>query len=122
MAREALYQVLLNCLLNAADSIAASSQAGVGEIFVCCRSMGHDANRIQIILRDNGTGVSVQHLENVFDPFFTTKGPGKGTGLGLSVSQSLVQAAHGTILLENNTTVGVTVTIELPLLMNGTDR
>jgi signal transduction histidine kinase len=41
-------------------------------------------DRIEIRIRDNGTGISAEVKEKMFNPFFTTKPAGQGTGLGLS--------------------------------------
>src|SRR5262245_15536790 len=43
-------------------------------------------DRVEIRIRDNGTGISAEVKEKMFNPFFTTKPAGEGTGLGLSIS------------------------------------
>jgi signal transduction histidine kinase len=43
-------------------------------------------NRVEIRIRDNGTGIPHEVKEKMFNPFFTTKPAGKGTGLGLSIT------------------------------------
>jgi anti-sigma regulatory factor (Ser/Thr protein kinase) len=50
-------------------------------------------DRVEIRIRDNGTGISADVKEKMFDPFFTTKPAGEGTGLGLSISHDHRQAA-----------------------------
>ncbi|GAA4430689.1 hypothetical protein GCM10023188_17570 [Pontibacter saemangeumensis] len=51
--------------------------------------------RIEIRIRDNGTGI-LEHVKNkVFQPFFTTKPTGQGTGLGLSLSYDIITKGHG---------------------------
>src|SRR5256714_1583551 len=92
-----LKQVLLNLLLNAADSmprggtITVATQAGAGaetELF------GRDAVQIQV--RDTGDGIPDELLAQIFEPFFSTK-PGQGTGPGHWVSQGIVQSHGGTM-------------------------
>jgi len=52
-------------------------------------------DRVQISIRDNGTGIPPDVKEKIFNPFFTTKPPGEGTGLGLSLSHDIVVKQHG---------------------------
>src|SRR5262244_267203 len=42
-------------------------------------------NKVEIRIRDNGTGIPPEVKEKMFNPFFTTKPAGEGTGLGLSI-------------------------------------
>ncbi|WP_407184609.1 GAF domain-containing protein [Bradyrhizobium centrosematis] len=52
-------------------------------------------NRVEIRIRDNGTGILPEIKEKMFNPFFTTKPAGEGTGLGLSMSHDIVVKQHG---------------------------
>jgi GAF domain-containing protein len=52
-------------------------------------------NRVEIRIRDNGTGIPADVKEKMFNPFFTTKPAGEGTGLGLSMSHDIVVKQHG---------------------------
>src|SRR5882672_4951301 len=110
-----LKQVLLNLLLNAADSmpkggtITVATQSGAGaetELF------GRDAVQIQV--RDTGEGIPDDLLAQIFEPFFSTK-PGKGTGLGLWVSQGIVQSHGGTMRVRSRVGRGTTFLITLPV-------
>jgi GAF domain-containing protein len=56
------------------------------------RSLG---NKVEIRIRDNGTGIPLEVREKMFNPFFTTKPAGEGTGLGLSMSHDIVVKQHG---------------------------
>jgi len=51
--------------------------------------------KVEIRIRDNGTGVPPGIREKIFNPFFTTKPAGEGTGLGLSMSHDIVVKQHG---------------------------
>ncbi len=51
-------------------------------------------NKIEIRIRDNGTGIPQEILDKIFNPFFTTKPAGQGTGLGLSLSFDIVVQEH----------------------------
>jgi two-component system, NtrC family, sensor kinase len=52
-------------------------------------------DRVEIKIRDNGTGISPEVKEKMFNPFFTTKPAGEGTGLGLSISHDIIVKQHG---------------------------
>ena len=51
--------------------------------------------RVEIKIRDNGTGMTSDVKEKMFNPFFTTKPSGEGTGLGLSISHDIIVKQHG---------------------------
>ena len=52
-------------------------------------------DRVEIAIRDNGTGIPPEVKEKMFNPFFTTKPAGEGTGLGLSISHDIIVKQHG---------------------------
>ena len=52
-------------------------------------------DRVEIRIRDNGTGMTPDVKEKMFNPFFTTKPTGEGTGLGLSISHDIIVKQHG---------------------------
>jgi signal transduction histidine kinase len=51
-------------------------------------------NKVEIRIRDNGTGIPSEVKEKMFNPFFTTKPAGEGTGLGLSMSHDIIVKQH----------------------------
>jgi signal transduction histidine kinase len=58
-------------------------------------------DRIEIRIRDNGSGIPPDIREKIFNPFFTTKPTGQGTGLGLSISYDIIVQQHkGEIKIE----------------------
>jgi signal transduction histidine kinase len=52
-------------------------------------------DRVEIKIRDNGTGIEPDVKEKMFNPFFTTKPAGEGTVLGLSISHDIIVRQHG---------------------------
>jgi signal transduction histidine kinase len=52
-------------------------------------------NKVEIRIRDNGTGIPDEVKEKMFNPFFTTKPTGEGTGLGLSMAHDIIVKQHG---------------------------
>ena len=51
-------------------------------------------DRVEIRIRDNGTGIPSEVKDKMFNPFFTTKPAGEGTGLGLSISHDIIVKQH----------------------------
>jgi len=52
-------------------------------------------DRVEVRIRDNGTGIPPDVREKIFNPFFTTKPAGEGTGLGLSICHDIIVKQHG---------------------------
>lgn len=109
MPHDALVQVFVNLLQNAADVIAplADAQVRVGLLDVT-------DERVRIFVDDDGPGLQPGSRDRVFEAFYTTKPPGKGTGLGLYTARSLVREAGGEITLEDAPSGGARVILDLP--------
>lgn len=58
-----------------------------------------DAERVEVTVTDNGTGISGGNERQVFDPFFTTRRDSGGTGMGLAIVAALLGAHGGDITL-----------------------
>ena len=67
---------------------------------------------LQILICDNGPGLSAEQLQRVFEPFYTTRT--KGTGLGMAISKRIVEAHGGVIAVENDQNRGARFSITLP--------
>ncbi len=65
-----------------------------------------------IVVRDDGSGIPDNTLEEMFTPFYTTKE--KGSGLGLPLSREIVEAHGGTLQVDTEVGEGTTITLELP--------
>ena len=71
--------------------------------------------RVEIRIRDNGTGISAEVQEKIFNPFFTTKPAGEDTGLGLSISHDIIVKQHsGSIEVNSQPGEHTEVRIVLP--------
>lgn len=110
--RDALRQVLINCLLNAVDATGELAREE-RDITISTANEQNESGQARLIIRirDNGTGICEDDLQYVFDPFYTTKEVGRGTGLGLFVSNAIVEGLGGTIALGNRQPAGVEVVI-----------
>jgi two-component system, NtrC family, sensor kinase len=90
-------RALLNLISNgfyAATQRKAETDGGDYEptVAAATKNLG---DRVEITIRDNGTGISTEVKEKMFNPFFTTKPAGEGTGLGLSISHDIIVKQHG---------------------------
>jgi C4-dicarboxylate-specific signal transduction histidine kinase len=72
-------------------------------------------DKIQIGIRDNGTGIPQKILDKVYQPFFTTKPTGHGTGLGLSLSYDIIKAHGGEFKVETKEGKFAEFLIRLPI-------
>lgn len=105
-----LQQVLLNLLLNAFDAMK-DCEAEEREVLVRVAMDG--GHMIRTSIRDCGTGMTVDKLENIFQPFYTTKRD--GLGMGLSISRSIIEAHGGRLWAENNEDRGATFYFTVPV-------
>ncbi|NQW23968.1 MAG: GAF domain-containing protein [SAR202 cluster bacterium] len=105
-----LTQVFLNIVTNADQTMSENNRGGT--LWISGRREG---NNLRFSFRDDGPGISAEHIEKIFDPFFTTKEEGKGTGLGLSMCYRMVRAHGGKIWVESEEGQGTTFFVELPI-------
>jgi two-component system NtrC family sensor kinase len=91
-------RVLLNIYNNAFYAIAGKmkNQGSADDLFVLVRTVKL-SGKVEIRIRDNGTGIPKNIADKIFQPFFTTKPTGQGTGLGLSISYDVMKAHGGEI-------------------------
>ncbi|EPL8199311.1 TPA: two-component system sensor histidine kinase ZraS [Klebsiella aerogenes] len=101
-----LNQVLLNLYLNAMQAIGRD-----GVIHVSASEA--DRQRVKIVVKDSGKGMSDEELQAIFTPYFTTKAD--GTGLGLAVVQNIIEQHGGTIRAESQPGAGAIFTLWLPV-------
>lgn len=104
-----LTQVLINLLLNAADAL-----AGVTDRPRAI-TVGTRVRRgaVELVVTDNGCGMTPDVRARAFDEAFTTKERGAGTGIGLFMCKALINAGGGSIDLESTPNQGTTVTVRL---------
>jgi two-component system NtrC family sensor kinase len=93
-------RVLLNLISNgfyAATKRRAETNSGDYEptLAAATKNLG---DSVEIIIRDNGTGIPPDVKEKIFNPFFTTKPAGEGTGLGLSISHDVIVKQHAGLI------------------------
>lgn len=102
-----LEEVFLNILINAMDAIPDGGSIQI--------STSQENDTVAVIIKDNGVGISSDHMPYVMDPFYTTKDVDKGTGLGLSICYGIMELHHGKIELQSNSGKGTTVSLFFPV-------
>lgn len=103
-----LETLLLILLSNALDAIPDG-----GDIKLQLRSTRQ--GRLEVVIADNGCGISAADQARIFEPFFTTKPIGKGTGLGLAIAKNIVTEHGGDIRIESTPGVGTSAIVDLPI-------
>ena len=104
-----LQQVILNLIINAIDAISALSD-GPRDLLVS--SAQDKSNGVLVAVRDSGTGLPPEKLEDIFDAFYTTKPD--GMGMGLAICRSIVEAHGGRLWATPNEPRGAVFQFSLP--------
>ena len=107
--RVQLQQVLLNLIMNAVEAMADVKDRPRNLLI---QSNVNATDDVIVSIRDSGTGVDPQHLNQVFEAFFTTKA--EGVGMGLSISRSIIEAHGGRLSVIANDGPGATFQFTLP--------
>jgi signal transduction histidine kinase len=110
---EELYFALLNLCRNSADAMPRG-----GAITVAARnvepSTGAVRGFVEIVVSDDGEGMTEDVLSQAFTPYFTTKAAGRGTGLGLAQVRQFAEGRDGAIGVESVRGAGTLVRLFLP--------
>ncbi len=105
--RGQLQQVFLNIVTNAIEAVKDGGRINIdGKV--------RPDGRVDVLVHDDGPGISKEDLERIFEPFFTTK-KAHGTGLGLSITYGIVQKLGGEIKVESTLGEGTTFIVTLPV-------
>jgi signal transduction histidine kinase len=104
-----LQQVILNLVMNAMEAMPAD-RVEARQVFIT--SAAQQPNDVLISIRDSGTGIDPENVDELFVPFFTTKSG--GMGMGLPISRSIIEAHGGRLWAEPNETTGATFRFLLP--------
>lgn len=116
MVAQDIGRVLLNLYNNAFYAVSEKKKqhpANYEPVVSVSTKKMHD--KIEIIVKDNGGGISTHILNKIFQPFFTTKPAGAGTGLGLSLSYDTVRSHGGLLQVDSKEGEGSAFIIDLPL-------
>ena len=116
-----LEQVVMNLLVNARDAMPNGGRVAIGTRpvtvdleFARTHHPIRPGEYVELVVEDNGTGMSEEVKRHLFEPFFTTKGPGKGTGLGLATVFGIVKQMGGYVWVTSVLGQGSVFRIQFP--------
>ena len=109
-----LQQVIVNLIVNSIQAMKTAPQTQ-REIYLETRLDEND--HVVFSIRDTGTGIPVDHMDQIFDGFFTTKEG--GLGIGLAICQSIVKAHGGEIAAANHPEGGAMFRFSIPTTAMG---
>ncbi|MCG8619132.1 MAG: PAS domain S-box protein [Desulfobacterales bacterium] len=113
-----IHQILINLCSNALDALPATN--GTIDIALFNTETENEINGlapgkfVNLIVRDNGSGINREILPRIFEPYFTTKEVGEGSGIGLAVVHGIVENHGGAITCDSRRNQGTTFSILLP--------
>jgi two-component system NtrC family sensor kinase len=106
-------QVFLALIMNAIDAMPQGGTLCIENRLIDGAEIG--SSKVEIKVRDNGSGIAPDVLPHIFEPFLTTKETGHGVGLGLAISQGIMERHQGRIEVESELGQGTTFTLTLPV-------
>ncbi|HYD02343.1 MAG TPA: ATP-binding protein, partial [Phycisphaerales bacterium] len=108
ISRVALTQIVFNLVQNAGEAMATGPE---GTVRIESERAG---NGVQLVVIDDGPGMSPEVVARCFEPYFSTKGRGVSTGMGLALVRGMVESAGGSVQLRSSPGKGAVFTIWLP--------
>lgn len=124
-----LENAILNAAVNARDAMedGGTLRISARNTFISANGKVHpsdlsDGAYVELILEDDGHGMTQAEVEKAFEPFFTTKPVGSGTGLGLSMIYGFAKQTGGTATIESKLGEGSTIRIFLPKAESGPEE
>lgn len=115
-----LEQVLINLVANSIDAILERRRIQQNSPYagrISVELIRLNAHTAQLVVRDNGIGISAEHQTHMFEPFFTTKSTGSGTGLGLTFVQKTIRQHGGDVDIESMLGEGACFKCTLPVIV-----
>lgn len=109
---EQIYQVVYNLVQNSTHALGTAPSS---EKMVTFKTQVSES-AAEIIITDNGPGISADNMKQIFEPFFSTKKVGEGTGLGLALCYGIIQQHNGSIEVTSEPHTQTSFKIRLPIL------
>ena len=98
--------------INIIDNAIKYSNPG-GTVVIGAEAVG---NKVQVIVTDNGVGISKQDLPRVKTKFFKANQTRRGSGIGLAVADEIITMHGGTMQIDSTLGEGTSVVITLPAI------
>jgi signal transduction histidine kinase len=116
--KNGLKQVVINLIKNAAEAISEGGNIYVATMFHAASNAEPDStvnqsSKIDIVIRDDGPGISEEIKRHLFEPFHSSKKEGH-SGLGLSIVRNIIKKIGGDITCETSPETGTAFTVTLP--------
>ena len=105
--RDKLKQAFLNIVLNAYQAMHDTAEA---EIFI---QTYDESDRLILVIRDNGQGMTKENKKRIFEPFHTTKT--NGTGLGLAITHKILESHRARVTVDSEVGKGTSFIMEFPI-------
>ena len=96
------------------ELIANAAESGTTEIIEIRVQIDQLDDRLLLMVKDHGNGMSQKTLDHAFDPFFSEKPAGRQTGLGLFRARRLVELMGGSVSLSSRESTGTRALLMLP--------
>jgi signal transduction histidine kinase len=107
-----MVQVLVNLMLNACDAC----ERG-GAVRVRASTTGA---KVELVVEDEGVGISEEAARRATEPFFTTKPAERGSGLGLAIANEIVKHHRGVLQIgPRKEGRGTIASVSLPVVESG---
>lgn len=107
-----LYQLFLNLIQNGLKFV---PEGVTPEIEVYAKPLAGDNHFVQVLVKDNGIGISEEDCKRIFDPFTRLSSKFSGTGIGLATCKKIVMNHRGHIRVSSKPCRGSTFIITFPL-------
>ena len=108
-----VYQAIFNLILNGVQSTEEYCKITLNtKIKINDSLIKKNSSSIEVMIKDNGSGIKINDFDKIFEPLYTTKK--NGSGLGLSLSRSLIYQNDGVLNLVNSDRFGTQFQISLP--------
>ena len=112
-----LEQVMINLLMNSLQALPDRTKG-----IRVATSVSRETGTVEVLVRDEGVGMSDEVMKHLAEPFFSTKLDSGGLGLGLSISSSIVQEHKGVLEFTSEVGRGTTARITFPPIESDMDK
>ncbi len=113
--------ILVNLVINARDAMnnqgsltIETNNIHLDEEYCSLHPEARPGDYVELVVSDNGEGMTAEQIEHIYEPFYTTKEEGKGTGLGLSAVYGFIEHLDGHIKVYSEIGIGTTFRLFIP--------